>query len=93
MCPCHTPWVCTSDLLIVALELLGLVVAAGLAFPRAVEQSIGSRGGVLVEGVVPGRFALAAGAAGSVGSGECEVIVDKGHHSTGKVVGNELLAR
>lgn len=52
-------------LLIVALELLGLVVAAGLALPWAVEKSIGLGECISVERVVPSRrFTIAAGAAG-----------------------------
>jgi hypothetical protein len=45
-------------LLIVALELLGLVVAVGSALPGAVEETVRLNGDVLVQLVVPGRLAL-----------------------------------
>ena len=54
----------TENILVVALELLGPMVASRLALPRAVEKSIGLGKGVLVKGVVPGRrFTVTAGAA------------------------------
>ena len=42
------------SLLVVALKLLRLVAAAGLALPGAVVQPVGTRNGRLVEGVIPG---------------------------------------
>ncbi len=52
-------------ILIVALQLLGFVIAAGLSFPWAVEKSIGLRERILVQWMIPGRgFSLAARTAG-----------------------------
>jgi hypothetical protein len=51
-------------LLVVALELFGLVVAAGLALPWAVKEPIGLGLRVLVQVVIPcRRLTIAAGAA------------------------------
>jgi hypothetical protein len=54
---------CTMDvtnLLIVALQFLGLVIAAGLSFPRAVVESILTRASVLVQVMASGRLAISA---------------------------------
>lgn len=48
-------------LLVVALEFLWLVVAAGLTFPRTVEEAVCRRGGIFIELVIPcGRLTVAA---------------------------------
>jgi hypothetical protein len=47
-----------DEFIIVALELLGLVVAVGSALPGAVEETVRLDGDVLVQLVVPGRLAL-----------------------------------
>lgn len=69
-----------GDLLVVALELLGLVAARILTLPRAVEQAIGRREGGLVQGVVAGReLAIVAGTAGeSRGEGKHILAEDVG---------------
>jgi hypothetical protein len=41
-------------ILIVALQLLGLVLAIGLSFPWAVVKSIGSSGHIVVQWMIPG---------------------------------------
>jgi len=45
---------------IVALQFLGLVIAAGLSFPRAVVESILTRASVLVQVMASGRLAISA---------------------------------
>ena len=49
-----------ADLLVVALQLLGLVVAARLSLPRAVVESILARAGVLVQIMAPSRLTISA---------------------------------
>lgn len=46
------------DLLVVALQLLGLVVAIRSSFPRAMEKTVCLGGGVLVEVVIPRSLAI-----------------------------------
>lgn len=65
-------------LLIVALELLGLVVAVGLAFPGAMKEAVSLRDDVLVQGVVSGRLSVTSLSAGGVGLGKSRSIFDLG---------------
>lgn len=48
------------NLLIIALELLGLVVARRISFPGAMEQAVCAGGGVLVQIMVPGALSIPA---------------------------------
>lgn len=79
-----------SLLLVVALELLGLVVAVGLALPWAVEHTVRLGHRTPVERVVPGRLTFAAESAraeGGVWQGKS--ILSHG----GNVIALEVLGR
>jgi len=83
-------------ILVVALELLGLVVAARGALPWAVEQTVLLAGeSILVEVVVPGRFTFAAHPARAESRGERKAIISKsGHHVAMEILrGKELRRR
>lgn len=63
-------------LLVVALELLGLVVAARRTLPGAVVESVLESSGLLVQVVVPGGFAFGAlSARSSEGSGKSHSLI------------------
>lgn len=68
------------NLLVVALELLGLMVAAVIALPWAVEKSILGRHCALVEFMIPGRLTVVGRATSKERSGESHGI-SEGHGS------------
>jgi len=70
-----------NKLVVVALELLGPVVASGLALPWAVEKAIGLGIGILVQNVVPGRLTLATETARAKRRGKRETILRHGRHN------------
>lgn len=79
-----------SILLIVALELLGLVVAVGLTLPWAVEKTVGLRKSVLVEIVIPGRLTIAAHTASAESRKRKGIFHSRNHVSMDILSGHEL---
>lgn len=67
------------NLLIVALKLLGLVVAVWLALPRAVEESVRLGSNVLVQGMVSGGLPLTSLSASGIGLGKSRGILYVGN--------------
>lgn len=57
-------------LLVVALKLLGLVVAVLLALPGAVKETVSLRSDVLVQGMVSGRLSFVSLSASCIGLGK-----------------------
>jgi hypothetical protein len=70
-------------LLIVALQLLGLVVATRITLPRAVVEAIGLRDGILVQVVGPGRLTVGSRAGKSGSRRQEEVIAAKAREGVG----------
>lgn len=80
-------------LLVIALELLGLVVAARLALPRAVEQAVRLRKRALVEVVIPRRLTVAAQTARAKGGvGQSKGILSRVGHGV-QILGCGILGR
>jgi hypothetical protein len=80
-------------LLVVALELLGLVVAGGLALPRAVEEAVRLGVRILVQKVVPGRLTFAAHTARAKGRRQRKAILRQGrpHDVSVQIFGGHIL--
>lgn len=77
-------------LLVVALELLGLVVAARRALPGAVVESILEGGGLLVKVMVPCGLTFRALSAGSSeGRGESHGILQLGNGAEVEIIGDD----
>jgi len=81
-----------GSLLVVALELLGLVVAGGLALPGAVVEAVRLGIRILVEKVVPGRLTFAAHAARAKGRRQGKAILRHGgHHVSVQILRGHIL--
>jgi len=81
-----------NELVVVALQLLGLVVAARFSLPWAVEQAILSGICVLVEIMVPCRLTIAAQTARVEGRWKSKSIISNGWDAISvKVLGSNIL--
>lgn len=78
-----------SFLLIVALELLGSVTAAGLALPGAVVESILKRSSLLVKVMIAGRLAVAVLAAGTGESRSGGEVIERWDCLSGNILRNQ----
>jgi hypothetical protein len=74
-------------LLVVALELLGLVVAAAVTLPGAVVQSIIARADVSVEVVAPGSLAISA----REGRGEAQGVTESWDTHSSHVITKDVV--